>query len=83
MVGSPYTHLSLKIAVPRSNGSGKKNYIKVHLLDMSRGRRVFAIEFYYKVWYRDIRGYFPEVVLPFKFFLLYQELESSPMPMAI
>ena len=50
---------------------------------MSRGRRVFAIEFYYKVWYRDIRGYFPEVVLPFKFFLLYQELESSPMPMAI
>ena len=44
---------------------------------------VFIVEFYYKIQYWDVRGYFPGVVLPSEFFLLYQELESSPMPMAI
>jgi len=56
----------LKIAVPQSNSSGKKNCIKVYLLDVSRSCRVFAIEFCYEVWCWDIRGCLPRIVLSSK-----------------
>ena len=67
---SPYIHSPFKIATSRSNGLGMKNVVELHVLDVSRSPRVFAMELCCEFWSGDFGGRLPGIVFTAIFFPL-------------
>ena len=80
---SPYIHPPFKIATSRSSGLGVKNVVEFHMPDMSRGTRVFVVEFRCQFQSEDFGGELPGIVFAAISFLLNEVLESSPVPTTV
>ena len=80
---SPYIHPPFKIATSRSSGLGVKNVVEFHTLDVSRGTRVFVVEFRCQFRSEDFRGRLPGIVFAAISFPLNKVLESSPVPTTV
>ena len=80
---SPYIHPPFKIAMSRSNGLGMKNIVELHVSDVSRSPRVFAMELCCEFQSRDFRGRLPGIVFTAISLLLDEVLESSLVPTTV
>ena len=79
----PYIHPPFKIATSRSSGLGVKNVVEFRMLDVSRGTRVFVVEFRCQFWSEDFGGGLPGIVFTAISFPLNEVLESSPVPTTV
>jgi len=73
---SSYIHPSFKIAMSWSNRLYTKDVVKLHMSDVSRSPKVFAMELHCQFWCRDFRGEFPRIVFATISFPLDEILES-------
>ena len=80
---SSYIHPPFKIATSWSSGLGVKNVVELRTPDMSRGTRVFVVEFHYQFWSEDFGGELPGIVFAAISFPLNEVLESSPVPTTV
>ena len=80
---SPYIHPPFKIATSRSNGLGMKNVVELHVSDVSRSPRVFAMELHCQFWSGDFGGGLPGIVFTAISLPLDKILESSLVPMTV
>ena len=80
---SPYIHPPFKIATSRSSGLGVKNVVEFRTPDVSRGTRVFVVEFHCQFWSEDFGGGLPGIVFAAISFPLNEVLESSPVPTTV
>ena len=79
----PYIHPPFKIATSRSSGLGVKNVVEFCTLDVSRGTRVFVVEFRCQFRSKDFGGGLPGIVFAAISFPLNEVLESSPVPTTV
>ena len=80
---SPYIHPPFKIATSWSSGLGVKNVIELRMPDVSRGTRVFVVEFCCQFRSEDFGGRLPGIVFAAISFPLNEVLESSLVPMTV
>ena len=80
---SSYIHPPFKIATSQSSRLGVKNVVELRMPDMSRGTRVFVVEFRYQFWSEDFGGGLPGIVFVAISFSLNEVLESSPVPTTV
>ena len=80
---SPYIYPLFKIATSRSNGLGMKNVVKLHVSDVSRSSRVFAMELCCEFWCRNFGSRLLGIVFVAISLPLNEVLESSPMPITV
>jgi len=60
-----------------------KNVVELHMSDMSRSPRVFAMELCYQFWCGNFRGRFPEIMFTAISLPLDEILESSLVPTTV
>jgi len=80
---SPYIHPPFTIATSQSNGLRMKNIVKLHVLDVFRSTRVFAMELCCQFWSGDFGGKLSGIVFMAISFPLDEVLESSLVPMTV
>jgi len=80
---SPYIHPPFKIATSWSNGLRMKDGVELHVLDVSRSPRVFAMELRCEFRGGDFGGGLPGIVFMAISLLLDEVLESSSVPTTV
>ena len=83
MEASPYIHPPFKIATSQSNELRMKNIVKLHVLDVSRSSRVFAMELCYESWCGNFGGGLPGIMFMAVSLLFNEVLEPSLVPATV